>query len=161
MIVLFTVAPSIAYRNVQYLNEWSKAIFIYMFQVIRLTLFWNSVQKKYFINFSWNTWTYLKIFLYRLNLFQISKSVVFHLLLHLYGLEKEMVNHFGILAWKIPWTEEPDGLQSMGSLRGGLDWKTNTYMGLHCTFVTCGFISVYLVTAVSHNIMLIKLSISY
>ena len=161
MIVLFTVAPSIAYRNVQYLNEWSKAIFIYMFQVIRLTLFWNSVQKKYFINFSWNTWTYLKILLYRLNHFQISKSVVFHLLLHLYGLEKEMANHFSILAWKIPWTEEPDGLQSMGSQRGGLDWKTNTYMGLHCTFVTCGFISVYLVTAVSHNIMLIKLSISY
>ena len=26
-------------------------------------------------------------------------------------LEKEMVTHFSILAWKIPWTEEPDGLQ--------------------------------------------------
>lgn len=31
-------------------------------------------------------------------------------------------------------------------------------MGLHCTFVTCGCISVYLVTAVSHKIMLLKLS---
>ena len=30
-------------------------------------------------------------------------------------LEKEMSNHFDILAWKIPWTEEPDGLQSIGS----------------------------------------------
>ena len=30
-------------------------------------------------------------------------------------LEKEMAIHSSILAWEIPWTEEPDGLQSMGS----------------------------------------------
>ena len=30
-------------------------------------------------------------------------------------LEKEMATHSGILAWRIPWTEEPEGLQSMGS----------------------------------------------
>ena len=30
-------------------------------------------------------------------------------------LEKEMTTHFNILPWKIPWTEEPGGLQSMGS----------------------------------------------
>ena len=30
-------------------------------------------------------------------------------------LEKEMTTHSRILAWKIPWTEEPGGLQSMGS----------------------------------------------
>ena len=30
-------------------------------------------------------------------------------------LEKEMTTHFSMLAWKIPWTEEPGGLQSMGS----------------------------------------------
>jgi len=30
-------------------------------------------------------------------------------------LEKEMATHPGILAWEIPWTEEPNGLQSMGS----------------------------------------------
>ena len=29
-------------------------------------------------------------------------------------LEKEMVTHFGILAWRVSWTEEPGGLQSMG-----------------------------------------------
>ena len=29
-------------------------------------------------------------------------------------LEKEMAAHSSILAWEIPWTEEPDGLQSMG-----------------------------------------------
>ena len=30
-----------------------------------------------------------------------------------------MATHSGILVWKIPWTEEPDGLQSMGSHRVG------------------------------------------
>ena len=36
-------------------------------------------------------------------------------------LEKEMVTHSSILAWRIPWTEEPGGLQSMGSQRVGHD----------------------------------------
>ena len=34
-------------------------------------------------------------------------------------LEKEMVTHSSILAWKMSWTEEPGGLQSMGSQRVG------------------------------------------
>ena len=36
-------------------------------------------------------------------------------------LEKEMATHSSILAWEIPWTEEPRGLQSTGSQRVGLD----------------------------------------
>ena len=36
-------------------------------------------------------------------------------------LEKEMATHSSTLAWKIPWMEEPDGLQSMGSQRIGHD----------------------------------------
>ena len=36
-------------------------------------------------------------------------------------LEKEMATHSSILVWKIPWMEEPGGLQSMGSLRVGHD----------------------------------------
>ena len=32
-------------------------------------------------------------------------------------LEKEIATHFSILAWEIPWTEEPGGLQSTGSQR--------------------------------------------
>ena len=36
-------------------------------------------------------------------------------------LEKEMATHSSILAWKIPWTEGPSGLQSMGSQRVGHD----------------------------------------
>ena len=37
-----------------------------------------------------------------------------------------MAMHSSILAWRIPWTEEPGGLQSMGSQRVQLDWVTNT-----------------------------------
>ena len=36
-------------------------------------------------------------------------------------MEKEMATHSSILAWKIPWTEEPGRLQSMGSQRVGHD----------------------------------------
>ena len=36
-------------------------------------------------------------------------------------LEKEMATHSNILAWRIPWTEELGGLQSMGSQRVGHD----------------------------------------
>ena len=36
-------------------------------------------------------------------------------------LEKGMATHSSSLAWRIPWTEEPGGLQSMGSQRVGLD----------------------------------------
>ena len=35
--------------------------------------------------------------------------------------EKEVATHFSILAWVIPWTEKPGGLQSMGSQRVGHD----------------------------------------
>jgi len=37
------------------------------------------------------------------------------------SLEEGMATHSSILAWKIPWTEEPSGLQSMGSQRVGRD----------------------------------------
>ena len=40
-------------------------------------------------------------------------------------LEKEMAPHSSILAWKIPWTEEPGSLQSMGSQRVRHDWATS------------------------------------
>ena len=38
-------------------------------------------------------------------------------------LEEGMATHSNILAWRIPWTEEPDGLQSIGSQRVGHDWS--------------------------------------
>ena len=45
-------------------------------------------------------------------------------------LEKEMATHSSILAWKIPWMEEPGWLLSMGSQRVGHDWLSNftTYL---------------------------------
>ena len=45
-------------------------------------------------------------------------------------LEKEMATHSNILAWKIPWTEEADGLQSVGSQRVGHNWTTK-YTHMH------------------------------
>ena len=42
-------------------------------------------------------------------------------------MEKEMATHSYILAWEIPWTEEPGRLQSMESQRVGHDWATNTF----------------------------------
>ena len=42
-------------------------------------------------------------------------------------LEKRMATHSNILAWRIPWTEEPGGPQSMGSQRVRHDWETNTF----------------------------------
>ena len=47
-------------------------------------------------------------------------------------LEKGMATHSSILAWRIPRTEEPRGLQSMGSQRVGHNWATNTlvYVGV-------------------------------
>ena len=51
-------------------------------------------------------------------------------------LEKGMITHSGILAWRIPWTEKPGGLQSMWLQRLRHDWVTNTFtflytLGLH------------------------------
>jgi len=42
---------------------------------------------------------------------------------YLYFLEKEMATHSSVLAWRIPWTEKPGRLQSMGSHRVGHDWS--------------------------------------
>ena len=43
------------------------------------------------------------------------------------ALEKGMATHSSILAWRIPWTEEPGGLQSMRSQRVGHKVMTNTH----------------------------------
>ena len=45
-------------------------------------------------------------------------------------LEKEMAIHSSTIAWKIPWTEEPGGLQSMGLQRVGHDWVTTLLLSL-------------------------------
>ena len=44
-----------------------------------------------------------------------------------------MALHFSTLAWKIPWTEEPGRLQSMGSLRVGQTERLHFHFSLSCT----------------------------
>ena len=46
-------------------------------------------------------------------------------------LEKTMAIYSSTLAWKIPWMEEPDRLQSMGSQRVGHDWATSLPISFH------------------------------
>ena len=59
---------------------------------------------------------------------QLSTSVNWLLLEEL--MEKTTATHSSILAWKIPWAEEPGGLQSMGLRRVGHDWATS--LSLSC-----------------------------
>ena len=47
----------------------------------------------------------------------------FTFIFHFHALEKEMAIHSSVLAWRIPGTEEPGGLPSMGSHRVGHDWS--------------------------------------
>ena len=52
-------------------------------------------------------------------------------------LEKEMQTYPSILAWKIPWTEEPDGLQMHGFTKSRTRLSTHMYMYIHvcvCVF---------------------------
>ena len=51
-------------------------------------------------------------------------------------LEKGMATHSSVLAWSTPWTEEPGGLQSMGSQRVGHDWATK-HASMANTFSLC------------------------
>ena len=79
------------------------------------------------------------------------------------SLEKEMATHSSILAWKIPWMEEPGGLQSTGSQRVGHDWATSLSLSLYfrirgfqiyfriCSFVFFQIKSSCAKTIYSHN----------
>ena len=48
-------------------------------------------------------------------------------------LEEEMATHSSILAWKIQWTEEPGGLQSMEGQRGGHDILEEIFPRCFCS----------------------------
>ena len=50
-------------------------------------------------------------------------------------LEKKMAKHSSILAWRIPWKEEPDGLQSVGLHRVRHNWTTYTFTVMQCLLV--------------------------
>ena len=51
--------------------------------------------------------------------------------------EKAMAPHSSTLAWKIPWMEDPGGLQSMGSHRVGHDWSDLTAAAAAAAFMGC------------------------
>ena len=51
-------------------------------------------------------------------------------------LEKKMATHSSMLPWEIPWTEEPGGLQSVGSKRVGYDVVTKPPHHLYVSFLT-------------------------
>ena len=51
-------------------------------------------------------------------------------------LEKEMATHSSIFAWRIPWTEESDRLQYMGSQRIRHDLVTNTLFSIYIIAIT-------------------------
>ena len=58
-------------------------------------------------------------------------------------LEKGMATHSGILTWRIPWTEEPGGVQSTGLQRVRHDSMTNTFKHISinaCYIFTCEWI---------------------
>ena len=48
-------------------------------------------------------------------------------------MEKAMVSHSSTFAWKIPWTEEPGGLQSMGSLESDMTERLHFHFSRSCT----------------------------
>ena len=53
------------------------------------------------------------------------------------SLEKEMATHSSTLAWRIPWTEEPGGLQSMGWQRVGHAWATSLHFIVDLPSLLC------------------------
>ena len=65
-------------------------------------------------------------------------------------LEKEVATHSSIVAWRIPWTEEPGRLQSMGSQRVRHDRATNTHTHTHTRKVHVA------ATEVSYKIVLLS-----
>ena len=74
---------------------------------------------------SLNRWIPLLTFLTLINILLIVNYYLNIKLSLTFNSEKAMAPHSSTLAWKIPWTEEPGRLQSMGSLRVGCNWATS------------------------------------
>ena len=71
-------------------------------------------------------------------------------------MEKEMATHSSVLAWKIPWTEEPGGRQSMGLQRVGHDWATLPHLHLTSDIILDHFqnvLSCHLLLSYSHPLV--------
>ena len=79
----------------------------------------------------WRCWSRDGLRWHQLGSFSSSSFQVLIPSLYTPNPEKAMAPHSSTLAWKIPWTEEPGGLQSMGSLRVGHDWATSLFTFMH------------------------------
>ena len=66
-------------------------------------------------------------------------------------LEKEVATHSSILAWRIPWTEEPGRLESTGSQRVRYDWATSLSLCLKCSLGISNFLEE--ISGLSHSIV--------
>ena len=64
------------------------------------------------------------------------------------SLEEGMATHSSILAWRIPWTKEPGGLQSIGSQRVGYNWSHRTCSH---TYINLSHLSICSVTKKKRN----------
>ena len=72
--------------------------------------------------------------------------------------EKAMVPHSNTLAWKIPWTEEPGGLPSMGSHRVGHDWS-DLAAAAHASNVILEILQARLQQYITINLQMFKLNL--
>ena len=70
-----------------------------------------------------------------------------------------MATHSSILGWRIPWTQEPGGLQSMGSQRVRHDWVTNTHTHTHTHVCVNPNLLIYLIPFGNHNCVFYTLSL--
>ena len=81
----------------------------------------------------WLNWTELKLHIYSIMVAQMVKNLLAMCKTWAQSLgqedplEKGVATHSSILAWRIPWIEEPDGLQFMGLQRVQHQWATNTF----------------------------------
>ena len=73
-------------------------------------------------------------------------------------LEEGMATHSSSLAWRIPWTEEPGGLQSMGLQRVGHEWVTNSFFSRTLTWFL--FIPLYFTILVLSSTVLFIYSLT-
>ena len=65
----------------------------------------------------------------------------FTFIFHFHALKKEMATHSNVLAWRIPGTEEPGGLPSMGSHRVGHNWRD--LAAAAAAFQLCGVLNCF------------------
>ena len=102
-------------KNLRLQLDWHKALLFYIIQeVVVASLFWL---------YGW----------FEANIYNHRFQMDFFTLLPWLSLEKEMATHSSILAWRIPWTEEPGKLQSTGSQRVAQEWATSLSLSMAFT----------------------------